>query len=175
MDLQPSQLPGATASSSTSIPDLESPETKTLRSSARVKAAKQKSLDKEQTSTGEVISSERQSSSSGQHLPDSSISRGTRTKRPREGTSGKGKAKETTEGTSRRRTRRNANTTSNLPLTIQEPVKDPKGKKRAAPEPSSEEDNSAFTSTKRSRTTSYALRSQTSNNQPSTDMPKKTR
>lgn len=175
MDLQPSQLQGATASSSTNIPDIDSSETKTLRSSARVKAAKQKSLDKEQTSTGEVIPVEKQSSSSsGQHLPDSSISRGTRAKRPREGTSGKGKAKETTEGTSRRRTRRNVNTPSNPPLTIQEPAKDPKGKKRAAPEPSSEEDNYPSTSSKRSRTTSYALRSQTSNNQ-LTDMPKKTK
>ncbi|KAG7094023.1 hypothetical protein E1B28_007645 [Marasmius oreades] len=174
MDLQPSQLQEATASSSTSIPDIDSSETKTLRSSARVKAAKQKSLDKEQTSSGEAIPVEKQSSSSGQHLPDSSISRGTRAKRPREGVTGKGKAKETTEGTSRRKTRRNANTTSNPPLTIQELTKDPKGKKRAAPEPSSEEDNAASTSSKRSRTTSYALRSQTSNNQP-TDMPKKTR
>lgn len=72
------------------------------------------------------------------------------------------------------RTRRNVNTTSNPPLTIQEPVKDPKGKKRAVPEPSSDEENTASTSSKRSRTTSYSLRSQTSTNQ-SPDMPKKTR
>ncbi|KAL0059411.1 Ubiquitin fusion degradation protein 4 [Marasmius tenuissimus] len=173
MDLQPSHTQEATSSSSNSTPDIDTTEPKTLRSSARVKAAKQKSQDKEQFSTGDLSAVEKQSSSS-QHLPDSSISRATRAKRPREGTSGKGKAKETAEGSSRRRTRRNVNTTSNPPLTIQEPVKDPKGKKRAVPEPSSDEENTASTSSKRSRTTSYSLRSQTSTNQ-SPDMPKKTR
>ncbi|KAL0569563.1 Ubiquitin fusion degradation protein 4 [Marasmius crinis-equi] len=173
MDLQPSHTQEATSSSSHSTPDIDSSETKALRSSARVKAAKQKSQDKEQSSSGDPSAAEKQSSSS-QQLPDSSISRATRAKRPREGTSGKGKAKETAEGSIRRRTRRNTTTTSNPPLTIQEPVKDPKGKKRAVPEPSDDDDNAPSTSSKRSRTTSYSLRSQTSTNQ-STDMPKKTR
>jgi E3 ubiquitin-protein ligase TRIP12 len=43
-------------------------------------------------------------------------------------------------------------------LTINEPIRDPKGKKRAAPEPT--EDDSSGSSTKRSKTSGYSLRSQ---------------
>ncbi|KAI3602651.1 ubiquitin-protein ligase [Moniliophthora roreri] len=143
MDLPPSNQQEATASSSNTAPDTDSAETKTLRSSARVKAAKQKSQGKD-TSAGDS---------------------GTR-KRTRDP---KGKAKQVADEPPKRRTRRNATNTSIPPLTINEPVKDPKGKKRAAPEVSSDDDRAPGTSTKRPRT-----RSQTTTNQ-SPDMPRKTK
>ncbi|KAE9398555.1 hypothetical protein BT96DRAFT_957548 [Gymnopus androsaceus JB14] len=125
---------------------------------ARVKAAKQKQ-EKEQDKRD--LSAEQPSSSA---LP-AEPSRGTRAsnKRIRESASGKGKAKEfSTEEPPRR-----SGLVTNPPLTINEPVKDTKGKKRAAPEPSSEEDISG-PSSKRART-SYSLRFQTDT------MPRKTR
>ena len=51
-------------------------------------------------------------------------------------------------------------------LTINEPIRDLKGKKRAAPEPT--EDDSSASSTKRLKTSGYALRSQS-------EMPRKSR
>lgn len=60
--------------------------------------------------------------------------------------------------------------TINAPLTINEPVKDSKGKKRAVPEPAPEDDT-AGPSTKRPRT-SYSLRSSTISSQIH-DMPRK--
>ncbi|KAJ4473595.1 hypothetical protein J3R30DRAFT_3659131 [Lentinula aciculospora] len=140
---------------------------KPLRSSARVRAAKQKSqekaLDKERD-----LSAEQSSSST---LPAES-SRGTRAsnKRSRESASGKGKAKEVfSEEPTRRRTRRSG-LVANVPLTINEPVKDPKGKKRAAPESASDEDISS-SSNKRART-SHNFRLQSAS---TSDMPRKTR
>lgn len=56
-------------------------------------------------------------------------------------------------------------------LTINEPVRDLKGKKRAAPEPNSEEENTG-PSAKRPRTSQYSLRSTTAATQ-ATSMPKK--
>ena len=56
-------------------------------------------------------------------------------------------------------------------LTIQEPVKDVKGKKRAAPEPSSDDDTQAASSSNK-RTRIYPLRSRV---EPQTEMPKKSR
>ncbi|KAK7056382.1 Ubiquitin fusion degradation protein 4 [Paramarasmius palmivorus] len=143
MDLPSSNQQEATASSSNTAPDTDSAETKTLRSSARVKAAKQKSQGKD-TSAGDSGSRKR-------------------TRDP------KGKAKQVADEPPKRRTRRNTTNTSNPPLTINEPVKDPKGKKRAAPEVSSDEDHAPSSSSKRPRT-----RSQTTTNQ-STDMPRKTK
>ncbi|KAI0091468.1 hypothetical protein BDY19DRAFT_983799 [Irpex rosettiformis] len=132
-----------------------------LRSSARVKAAKEKEKEKER------VSAEQQPSAS------SSSS-----KRSREAATAKGKGKEVDEPT--RATKRARRTTYPIaaPLTINEPAKDLKGKKRAAPGSTSEDDTtvaSASAPVKRTRTTSnYSLRSRTEATQ-STDMPKKTR
>ncbi|KAF8557697.1 hypothetical protein OG21DRAFT_1434490 [Imleria badia] len=103
-------------------------------------------------------------------------------KRPREVAPGKGKAKDSTDDSTRasKRARRttfpSASTSS---LTINEPSKDRKGKKRAAPEADSEEEggnSAALSSSKRTRTTAYSLRSRAG---PSTSisapMPKKSR
>ncbi|KAJ7231897.1 hypothetical protein B0H12DRAFT_1262703 [Mycena haematopus] len=124
-----------------------------VRSSARVKAAKQKAKDKPDDS-------DQQSSSA---LPPARV----RSKR-----TAKSKANESTDTATTRsakRTRRNPPQTA---LTINEPIRDPKGKKRAAPEPNSDEEESAGPS-KRPRTTSYSLRSSTLKE--SSDMPRKTR
>ncbi|KAJ3931783.1 MAG: hypothetical protein NXY57DRAFT_1048760 [Lentinula lateritia] len=134
---------------------------------ARVRAAKQKSQEKAQDKERD-LSAEQSSSSA---LPAES-SRGTRisNKRTREPASGKGKAKEVfTEESTRRRTRRSG-LANNAPLTIHEPVKDPKGKKRATPESPSDEDISG-SSNKRART-SQSFRFQSSS---TLDMPRKTR
>ena len=163
-------------SSSTSTTSLE---TKVLRSSARVKAAKEKERERaEQTQP---------SSSSGP-------------RRTREIATPKGKGKEVADEaprTSKRcarhavrtcplltqppnvRTRRSTLPTS-TPLTINEPAKDAKGKKRAVPDENSEEEPGAATSAsapvKRTRTnTTYSLRSRTDTNTTPTNMPKKTR
>ncbi|KAF8216811.1 hypothetical protein K438DRAFT_1559618, partial [Mycena galopus ATCC 62051] len=119
-----------------------------VRSSARVKAAKQKAKDND---------SDPQSSSA---LP---------TARQRSKRTAKSKANEATDTTTNRSAKRNPPQPT---LTINEPVRDPKGKKRAAPEPNSDEEESAGPS-KRPRTTSYSLRSSTLK-EPS-DMPRKTR
>ncbi|KAG6902593.1 hypothetical protein C0995_014600 [Termitomyces sp. Mi166 len=184
MDLQPNhhQEVTSSASASTARRQLDQPsalptDSKTLRSSARVKAAKlkskQKSNDKDRDSTVQQLPS-----SSAASLTDTVVSRTTRattlkSKRSRETISAKGKAKandlpeEATPRTTRR-TRRGASSAS-APLIINEPVSDPKGKKRAAPEPASDEENTTGPS-KRQRTTSYSLRSNTQ-----TTMPRKTR
>jgi E3 ubiquitin-protein ligase TRIP12 len=160
------------ASSSTSEHHL--PQTE-VRSSARVKAAKQKAKDKADDSE--------QSSSA---LPQA------RSKSKR---AAKSKARESSDITTATATRPVKRYAASLlcllrthaclysarrnpppaqpPLTINEPVRDPKGKKRAAPEPNSDEEESAGPSTKRPRTTSYSLRSTTVKD--SIDMPRKTR
>ncbi|KAJ7778066.1 hypothetical protein B0H14DRAFT_2963210 [Mycena olivaceomarginata] len=86
--------------------------------------------------------------------------------------SAKSKANESEDSATRpaKRTRRNPPQPA---LTINEPVRDPKGKERAAPEPNSDEDDSPGPSAKRPRTSSYSLRSSTLKD--STDMPRKTR
>ncbi|KAG6869212.1 hypothetical protein C0993_009075 [Termitomyces sp. T159_Od127] len=186
MDLQPLHHQEATSSASASTarqqfdqPSALSTDSKTLRSSARVKAAKlkskQKSNDKDRDSA--VQQSQLPSSSSAVSLTDTVVSRTTRatttkSKRSRESipAKGKGKANDLPEETVpriTRRTRRGTSSTS-TPLTINEPISDPKGKKRAAPEPASEEENINGTS-KRQRTT-YSLRSNIQ-----TNMPRKTR
>ncbi|KAJ7210562.1 hypothetical protein GGX14DRAFT_321812, partial [Mycena pura] len=113
-----------------------------LRSSARVKAAKQKAKDK---------ADDAEPSSSA--LPPS---------RSRSKRTAKSQSKDP---------RRNI-VSAQPALTINEPVRDPKGKKRAAPEPNSD-DESAGPSTKRARTTSYSLRSSTVKD--SSNMPRKSR
>ena len=154
-------------------------ETKALRSSARVKAAKQKERQKERPSAE-------------QHPATSSAP----AKRPREPANAKGKGKETDEPSrpgkrcvhascynwacltacSNARARRAPHHPISAPLTINEPAKDPKGKKRAVPdEPSDGEGGTSISApAKRTRTTStYSLRSRDTATTP--DMPKKTR
>ncbi|PCH36373.1 hypothetical protein WOLCODRAFT_28515 [Wolfiporia cocos MD-104 SS10] len=142
---------------STLVPG-SSTEPKALRSSARVKAAKQKEKEKEKERT----SAEQPASSS---VP---------AKRTRE--SGKGKGKETSdEPRASKRARRSTYPASSA-LTINEPAKDLKGKKRAVPEShSSEEENSSSAASKRLRpsTSAYSLRSRETHS--SFDMTKKTR
>lgn len=63
-------------------------------------------------------------------------------------------------------------TSAEIPLTIREPVRDIKGKKRAAPEP--DDEDIAGPSTKRPRTSAYSLRSTTAPTHLS-EMPRKSR
>ncbi|KAJ7739810.1 ubiquitin-protein ligase [Mycena metata] len=147
MDFSENQHNQATSSTSQSIPE--------VRSSARVKAAKQKAKDKPDDAD-----------------PSSSALPPARSKSRR---TAKSKAKESPDTTAPRpakRARRNA-PPAQPALTINEPVRDLKGKKRAAPEPNSDEDDEPGPSTKRPRTTSYSLRSSTVKD--SSDMPRKTR
>lgn len=67
--------------------------------------------------------------------------------------------------------RRNPTSTT-APLTINEPIRDTKGKKRAAPE--TDDEDLTIPSTKRIRTSAYSLRSTTSSANPA-DMPRKAR
>ncbi|KAH8075865.1 hypothetical protein BXZ70DRAFT_712273 [Cristinia sonorae] len=141
-------------------------ETKTLRSSARVKA---KQKEKETVNAASSSSSAATSSSAT-----------TTTKRTRESTTAaKGKGKEVAVDESTTRATKRARRTTypiSAGVTINEPVKDPKGKKRAAPEPTSDDDITTATtsSSKRTRTTSaYSLRSRTETQATIADMPKK--
>ncbi|EKM50678.1 uncharacterized protein PHACADRAFT_264072 [Phanerochaete carnosa HHB-10118-sp] len=146
--------PGEPSSSTPTI----SLETKALRSSARVKAAKEKERERAE-----------------QPQPPSSSP----SKRTREITL-KGKGKEVSDDTPRisKRARRSTFPAA-PPLTINEPVKDAKGKKRAAPDENSDEEavTSVSAPVKRTRpsTTTYSLRSRTEAVAPQTDMPKKIR
>ncbi|KAI0704459.1 hypothetical protein C8T65DRAFT_741026 [Cerioporus squamosus] len=154
------QPQAATSSSSTYPAHTEEPtssEPKVLRTSARVKAAKQKE----------------QAHRTQQDTTHSGVS--SSTKRSRDN---KGKGKETAdEARASKRTRR-----STLPatsaLTINEPSKDTKGKKRAAPEDPSEDDETTATSSApkklRRATSAYSLRPRTEH-QTSSDMTRKTR
>ncbi|KZT67358.1 hypothetical protein DAEQUDRAFT_673424 [Daedalea quercina L-15889] len=131
-----------------------------LRSSARVKAAKQKEKEKERSSAEQSTSSS---------VP---------AKRAREAASAKGKGKEVSDDASRASKRaRRATHPAGPALTINEPSSDTKGKRRAQPTASQGEENlaSSSTTTKRTRTVSaYSLRSR-SEAQISTEMTKKTR
>ncbi|OCH91486.1 hypothetical protein OBBRIDRAFT_775037 [Obba rivulosa] len=161
--------PGATSSNAVIAPPQEesstaasaSPlETKVLRSSARVKAAKQKGKEKERAPA------EQQASSS------SSTS-----KRSRDTAATKGKGKEVSDESSRgsKRARRITHPTS--ASAVHEPSKDGKGKKRTVPEGHSEEETLAATSapSKRTRTSgAYSLRPRTET-QSASEMTRKTR
>ncbi|KAF9479594.1 hypothetical protein BDN70DRAFT_906231 [Pholiota conissans] len=92
--------------------------------------------------------------------------------RAREHNTGKGKAREVPQEASTRsskRPRRNPASTT-TPLTIAEPTRDLKGKKRAVPEPDDEE---IAGPSKRPRTVGYTLRSTSSSSHP--EMPRKSR
>jgi E3 ubiquitin-protein ligase TRIP12 len=166
-------------------------EPRALRSSARVKAAKEKEKGKER----EVGDQPPQDSSRISRTPSQSNPG----KRARVTSTSKGKAKDTTEETSARpnkrfvdpdntplavltsldRARRATHPITSTALTIQEPLRDPKGKKRALPESNSDEETPTASSStnKRTRTTSaYSLRSRTdlTLSEP-LEMPKKTR
>lgn len=209
MDLQPIHHPEAESSSSAStfLPHsttnqesstAASGEHKNLRTSARVKAAKQKSQAKGKGKELDSASTE-ELATSVVATGETSNSRNTRTatsnirsKRIRETISAKGKTKEGADETPSRSSKRcvacdepnriavadgfiflsssRRTVISSAPLTINEPAKDPKGKKRAAPEPSPEDDT-AGPSTKRPRN-SYSLRSSTISSH-SHDMPRK--
>ena len=199
MDLSPIRSQEATSSSSASntqpqLSSATSSEPKPKRSSARVKAAKQKLQLSSKHKDSEPTNAEPEPGTSA-GPPESISTRSARispakTSRIREGITGKGKDKEVfLEAPSRNhkrsapcvirfyfnlafihpRPRRNPPSTPS-PLTINEPVRDPKGKKRAAPEP--EEEDTAGPSVKRSRTSTYSLRSSTTH---LPEMPRKTR
>ncbi|KAG7439758.1 uncharacterized protein BT62DRAFT_998118 [Guyanagaster necrorhizus] len=172
--------PEATASSSSSIhlpldfDSLPATEPRSLRSSARTKAAKNKSKDNGKAKERDTGSAE---SSSALPATESTSTRTTRAttkaKRTKESTENS-KLKDTSDESLRqsRRTRRGAASTP-AALTINEPLKDPKGKKRAALDTNSDDDASG-PSSKRARTTAYSLRSQSISKQPA-NMPRKTR
>ncbi|KAJ2934030.1 hypothetical protein H1R20_g3045, partial [Candolleomyces eurysporus] len=138
-------------------------EARTLRSSTRVKSSKQKS-----TSKGKAKEQETPDDTVPTPTSDLPVSHNTRAatssnrnKRTRDNTSARAKAKEPQPEPSTRTNKRTRNTiNSATALTINEPVPDLKGKKRAAPEP--EDDDAPGPSTKRSRTSAYSLRSSTS-------------
>ncbi|KAG1780930.1 hypothetical protein EV702DRAFT_963221 [Suillus placidus] len=148
-----------------------------IRSSARVKAAKQKEKEREQAKDREGDSAEQSVAVPSESTRETRST--TKNKRPREGSSGNGKFKESSEETSRvsksRAHRATLPSASAPPLAITEPTKDRKGKKRAAPEPDSEEEGqSATLSSKRTRTTAYSLRSRTdASTSASAPMPRK--
>lgn len=197
MDLSSIRLQEPASSSSalnTQQPHLSpatSSEPKPIRSSARVKAAKQKLQLSSKSKDTEPTNAELEPGTS-TGPPELISTRSTRTSptktsRLREGNTGKGNKEVFSEASSRShkrlvpcvirsyldlvrpRPRRNLPSTSS-PLTINEPVRDPKGKKRAAPEP--EEENTAGPSLKRSRTSTYSLRSSTTH---LPEMPRKAR
>ena len=201
----PASLPQLTEhSSTTTLPSLQIPtippdSPRTLRSATRARAAKQKVAKDndipDQTTSAPAESSPRQTRSN--YHPYSS-------KRPRD-TKGKGKSQETAEeqpvprsskkyvGSSDLRLgsltyyiifydrgRRTTYPITSSSLTINEPIRDTKGKKRAAPEALPEELSASAPPgpSKRLRpaTTAYVLRSRSDTTQPSvSDMPKKLR
>ncbi|KAF7309974.1 Ubiquitin-protein ligase [Mycena indigotica] len=150
MDPSPHNSPEA--STSTPESQVSPPE---LRTSARVKAAKQKAKDK-----------------ADEPSPSSSTQPTTTRTQPKR--SAKSKAKESTDNSSVSRPAKRARRSVATPLTINEPVRDLKGKKRAAPDPTtSDEDAPGPSSSKRPRTNSYSLRSSTK--EATTTMPRKSR
>lgn len=167
------QLPPSSLQS-TSIP---SDSSRTLRSSTRAKAPKQKvakdnNIPDQTTSAPAEPSSSRQTRSNHQSNPS---------KRTRDA-KGKGKSQETTEDQPASRTskkgRRTTYPVTTPALTINEPTRDTKGKKRAAAEAPSEDLSAsappAPSKRPRSATTAYALRSRSDAIQ-SSEMPKKMR
>ncbi|KAI9062557.1 hypothetical protein FKP32DRAFT_1593207 [Trametes sanguinea] len=141
-------------------PQATASESKVLRTSARVKAAKQKEKQKERSSA----ESQQPSSSSSKRVRDTS--------------SHKGKGKEVAdESRASKRARRSTFPTTSA-LTINEPTKDSKGKKRAAPEDHSEDDSTAAATSAlkkpRRPTSAYSLRPRADNQTPA-DMTRKTR
>ncbi|KIJ20720.1 hypothetical protein PAXINDRAFT_165588 [Paxillus involutus ATCC 200175] len=193
MDLQPIYQQEATSSSTTQLPQSEllqlpsissSPavvsESRSLRSSARVKAAKQKEKEREQARDKDSDSAEQSAALS--ENTRSSKPTTSKNKRPRETATGKGKEKDFNDESaqaSKRARRATFPLASTSSLTINEPTKDRKGKKRAAPEADSEEERANLalsSSSKRTRTAAYSLRSRVG---PSTSisapMPKKTK
>ncbi|KAG1831365.1 hypothetical protein EV424DRAFT_1525835 [Suillus variegatus] len=137
-----------------------------IRSSARVKAAKQKEKEREQAKDREGDSAEQYIAVPLESTRETRSTTQAKNKRTREGSSGNGKFKESSEETARvsksRAHRATLPSTSAPSLAITEPTKDRKGKKRAAPEPDSEEEGQSTTlSSKRTRTTAYSLRSRT--------------
>ncbi|KAI1791847.1 hypothetical protein LXA43DRAFT_380217 [Ganoderma leucocontextum] len=135
-----------------------SSEPKVLRSSARVKAAKQKEKQNQRT---QQDASQASSSSSSKRTRDN-----------------KGKGREVADETrASKRTRRTTFPTSSA-LTINEPIKDAKGKKRAAPEDHSDDEGTTATSSAakklRRATSAYSLRPRGEHHGAS-DMTRKTR
>ncbi|KAI0730615.1 hypothetical protein C8Q76DRAFT_644034 [Earliella scabrosa] len=157
------QPQAATSSSSPHPAHTEEPsqpgssEPKVLRTSARVKAAKQK---------------EKQTQRTQNDTPQLAAS--SSTKRSRDN---KGKGKEIAdEARVNKRTRRSTLPASSA-LTINEPPKDNKGKKRAAPEDNSDDDDTPTTSASkklRRATSAYSLRPR-GEHQTTSDMTRKTR
>ncbi|PIL24628.1 transporter [Ganoderma sinense ZZ0214-1] len=135
-----------------------SSEPKVLRSSARVKAAKQKEKQNQRT---QQDPSQASSSSSSKRIRDN-----------------KGKGREVADET--RTTKRTRRVTLPAPsaLTINEPTKDAKGKKRAAPEDHSDDDGTTATPSAakkpRRATSAYSLRPR-GDHQGASDMTRKTR
>ncbi|KAG2011493.1 ubiquitin-protein ligase [Coprinopsis cinerea AmutBmut pab1-1] len=172
MDLEPIHSTEATSSriSTTQLPEQDTslptnPDTRTLRSSTRSQAAKQKASAKGK-------GKERASTLAEQEQPttvsdDTPVSRNTRAatssakgKRTKDSSAAKGKAKEIQSEdaprSSAKRPRRNI-ASSSAALTINEPSTSTKGKKRATQE--ADNDDIAEPSTKRPKTTAHSRRS----------------
>ncbi|KAJ3503569.1 hypothetical protein NLJ89_g8371 [Agrocybe chaxingu] len=159
-----------------SLPDIPQ-ESKPIRTSARVKAAKQKTQSSSQGKGRDSANPEQQQGVSTPTVE--SISTRTarvspvKASRTGERSTGKGKAKEVQQESPRSNKRpRRGQVSTQVILSINEPSRDPKGKKRAAPEP--EEDEIAGPSVKRPRSSGYSLRSTSASAQPS-EMTRKSR
>ncbi|KAF9778308.1 hypothetical protein BJ322DRAFT_1114126 [Thelephora terrestris] len=169
--------PESSSPSSEQVPLEPSSSTSTsrnLRSSARVRAAKEKEKEKERDPESEDRSAVAADvAGSSRSTPQSNQS-----KRPRAISTSKGKGKETEEQPARpsKKARRVTFPPQSSGLSIQEPPRDFKGKKRAVPEATSDEDTSVALKRPRTVTSSYSLRSRS--DLPLTEpleMPKKTR
>ena len=203
MDRQSGHHPEAESSSSASTALSHPPthpepsESKSLRTSARVKASKQKFQAEGKGKEFDIAGIEEFVSGETSHSRNTRSAAPTiKNRRSKDTTSVKGKGKEIVDETLPRSHKRcvcvvcdvlnrtlwlmkrllspssRRTATTNTPLAINEPVKDQKGKKRAIPEFTPENDG-AGPSTKRPRT-SYSLRSSTISSQ-THDMPRKTR
>ncbi|TFK74978.1 hypothetical protein BDN72DRAFT_886090 [Pluteus cervinus] len=132
-----------------------------VRSSTRIKAAQQKSKTKAKGKEREAIDPQPSTSTTPQETTTSRVTRSTstRNRNPRDSSANKAgnESHELVNPRASKRPRRSAPVTS-AALVINEPPRDLKGKKRAAPEPTSEEEAGP---SKRLRTTSYSLRSTT--------------
>ena len=184
MELEPNQTASSSSSQTHAASSNIQPRERTLRSGTRAKSTKDKeSLAESPAADGPTAD--------GRTTRSRTIAASSQ-KRPRDSSAGKGKGKEVaTDHSPVRSSKRHVNqplflyiylfdmlyrtrratqpASSSTALTINEPIKDPKGKKRALPEPASDDESSSQPA---KRAASYSLRSRKDS---SSQMPKKNR
>ncbi|EIN09595.1 hypothetical protein PUNSTDRAFT_120033 [Punctularia strigosozonata HHB-11173 SS5] len=200
MDLRIAQQEEATAQASSSsstnahsTSTTAQPESRATRSSARVRAAKEKErlTTARESSDLSSITAVDSTGSISQRITRSTV-QASKAKRPRDQISAKGKGKEKDTGSGEdiasrpSKKSRRATYPVTAGISIQEPSRDTKGKKRAAPDSISEDEDahpagssSISAPVKRTKTAAaYSLRSRIDTSTatvPSADMPRKTR